>query len=111
LRLDGVEFVPMTVTQDAENWRVDVPGLVDGLGAPFREFMVPAGDTCRIYNAPRPEVTPGFLTLGKAIKNIVTGAFGRRFDWTGRSSKHIAFDMRGPGAFTWQKALAAQQPT
>ena len=31
IRLDGVEFVPMTVTHDAEPWRVEVPGLVDGL--------------------------------------------------------------------------------
>ena len=54
LSLDGVEFVPMTVTHDAENWRVEVPGMVDGLGGPFRKYMVPEGDTCRIYNAPRP---------------------------------------------------------
>ena len=32
LHLDGVQFVPMTVTHDAENWRVEVPGMVDGLG-------------------------------------------------------------------------------
>jgi hypothetical protein len=107
LKVDGVQFVPMRVSHDAENWRVEVPGLVEGLGAPFRQYMVPAGDTCRIYNAPRPEVTPGFLTLGRAVKNLVTGAFGRRFDWSGRSSKHIGFDMRGPDAFTWQRPLGA----
>ena len=54
----------MTVSHDAENWRVEVPGMVDGLGGPFRKYMVPEGDTCRIYNAPRPEVVPGFLTVG-----------------------------------------------
>ncbi|RPI37084.1 MAG: DUF1326 domain-containing protein, partial [Hyphomicrobiaceae bacterium] len=79
LSLDGVAFVPMTVTHDAENWRVQVPGMVDGLGGPFRKYMVPDGDTCRIYNAPRPEVVPGFLTVGQAKRNIVTGAFGRNF--------------------------------
>ena len=30
IRLDGVEFVPMQVSHDAERWRVAVPGLVDG---------------------------------------------------------------------------------
>ena len=108
LKLDGVDFVPMTVTHDPENWRVVVPGLVDGHAGPFRKYMVPDGDTCRIYNAPRPEVTPGHLTLGHAIKNVVTGAFGRTFNWTGRSSKHIAFDLRGPKTFTWRKPLQAQ---
>jgi hypothetical protein len=107
LKVDGVEFVPMKVSYDPENWRVQVPGLVDALAGPFRKFMVPDGDTCRIYNAPRPEVVPGHLTLGEAKKNVVTGAFGRNFDWTGRSSKHIRFDLRGPKTFTWRKPLAA----
>jgi hypothetical protein len=108
LSLDGIEFVKMTVTHDAENWRVEVPGMVDGLGGPFRKYMVPEGDTCRIYNAPRPEVVPGFLTVGQAKRNVVTGAFGRKWDWSQRSSKHIAFDLRGPKAFTWRQSLTAQ---
>jgi hypothetical protein len=107
IKVDGVEFVPMKVSHDPENWSVKVPGLIDALAGPFRKFMVPEGDTCRIYNAPRPEVVPGHLTLGEAKKNVVTGAFGRNFDWTGRSSKHIGFDLRGPQTFTWRKPLAA----
>ena len=106
--VDGVEFVPMKVSHDAETWRVEVPGLVEGLGGPFRKYMVPENDTCRIYNAPRPEVVPGFLTVGQAKRNIVTGAFGRRWDWSQRSSKHIAFDLRGPKAFTWRQSLQSQ---
>jgi hypothetical protein len=106
IKVDGVQFVPMKVSHDAENWRVEVPGLVDALAGPFRKFMVPEGDTCRIYNAPRPEVVPGHLTLGEAKRNVVTGAFGRSWDWTGRSAKHIAFDLRGPQAFTWRKPRA-----
>ena len=94
----------MTVTHDAENWRVEVPGMVEGLGGPFRKYMVPEGDTCRIYNAPRPEVVPGFLTVGQAKRNVVTGAFGRNWDWSERSSKHIAFDLRGPKTFSWRQA-------
>jgi hypothetical protein len=103
--LDGVEFVPMTVTHDAESWRVEVPGLVDGLGGPYRKYMVPSNDTCRIYNPPRPEVVPGFLTVGQATRNVVTEAFGRNWDWSMRSSKHIAFDLRGPKTFSWRQPL------
>jgi hypothetical protein len=105
LSLDGVEFVKMTVTHDAENWRVEVPGMVEGLGGPFRKYMVPENDTCRIYNAPRPEVVPGFLTVGQARRNVVTGAFGRSWDWSQRSSKHISFDLRGPRTFSWRQPL------
>jgi hypothetical protein len=108
ISLDGVEFVPMKVSHDPENWRVEVPGMIEGLGGPFRKFMVPQDDTCRIYNAPRPEVVPGFLTVGQAKRNVVRGAFGRNWDWSQRSSKHIAFDLRGPKAFSWRRALAAQ---
>ena len=96
----------MKISHDDEKWKVEVPGLVDGLGGPFRQYMVPENDTCRIYNAPRPEVTPGFLTVGHALRNVVTGAFGRNWDWSGRSSKHIAFDLRGPDAFSWRKPLS-----
>jgi hypothetical protein len=108
ISLDGVSFVPMKVSHDAENWRVDVPGMVDGLGGPYRKFMVPEGDTCRLYNAPRPEVVPGFITVGQAKRNVVTGAFGRNWDLSQRSAKHIAFDLRGPTAFTWRKPFAAR---
>jgi hypothetical protein len=98
----------MAVTHDAETWRVQVPGLVDGLGGPYRKYMVPPNDTCRIYNAPRPEVVPGFLTVGEAKRNLVTGAFGRSWDWSMRSSKHIAFDLRGPKTFSWRQPLKGQ---
>lgn len=108
INLDGVEFVPMTVTYEEETWRVEVPGLIEGLGSPYREYMVPDGDTCRIYNAPRPEVVPGFITLGHALRNVVKGAFGRSWDWTGRSAKHIAFDLAGPDPFTWREPLERQ---
>lgn len=105
IRVDGVEFVPMNVSHDDEEWKVEIAGLVDGLGGPFRKYMVPQNDTCRIYNAPRPEVTPGYLTVGQAVRNLVTGIFGRNWDWSQRSSKHIAFDLCGPDPFSWRKPL------
>ncbi|MCP4330946.1 MAG: DUF1326 domain-containing protein [Alphaproteobacteria bacterium] len=105
IQVDGVDFVPMNVSHSDEEWRVEMPGLVDGLGGPFRKYMVPENDTCRIYNAPRPEVTPGYITVGRALRNIVTGVFGRNWDWSNRSSKHIAFNLRGPDPFTWREPL------
>ena len=43
---------------------------------------------------------PGHITVGQALRNLVTDAFGRKWDLAGRSAKHIAFDLRGPQAFT-----------
>ena len=107
ISVDGVEFVKMNVTHDAESWVVEVPGAIEGLGGPFRKYLVPEGDTCRIYNAPRPEVVPGYITLGEAKRNVVKGIFGRNWDWTGRSAKHIGFELTGPKTFTWRKSAAA----
>jgi hypothetical protein len=53
-------------------------------------------------------VTPGFLTVGEAKRNVVTGAFGRNWDWSMRSSKHIGFDLRGPKTFSWRQPLKGQ---
>jgi hypothetical protein len=106
IKVDGVEFVPMNISHDAEEWKLEVPGLIDGMAGPFRKYMVPGNDTCRIYNAPRPEVTPGFLTVGQTTRNILTGLFGRNWDWSGRSSKHIAFELHGPDPFSWRKPLS-----
>ncbi|MBH61635.1 MAG: hypothetical protein CL569_04135 [Alphaproteobacteria bacterium] len=100
--LDGIEFVKIDASQDEEEWKVQVAGLIDGLGGPFRKFLVPDGEACRITNAPRPEVVPGIVTIGQAIRNVITGPFGRDWDWTGRSAKHIPFDLSGPDNFTWK---------
>jgi hypothetical protein len=104
LRTIGIEFVPLRISVAPERWEVEVPGKVSGQGGPFRKFMVPQGQVCTIINAPRPEVTPGHVTLGQALRNRVD-AFGRRWNWAEHSAKHIPFDMRGPGSFTWRKPL------
>ena len=41
--LDGIEYVPIDASQDEEEWRVQVAGLIEGLGGPFRKFLVPGG--------------------------------------------------------------------
>jgi hypothetical protein len=102
----GIEYAPVRIACTPERWTVEVPGRVSGEGGPFRKYMIPPGQVCTITNAPRPEVTPGHITVGQALRNAVT-AFGKRWDWASHSSKHIAFDLRGPGAFTWRQPLAA----
>jgi hypothetical protein len=71
-------------------------------GSSWCRRMTPAA----FYNAPRPEVVPGFITVGQAKRNGV--AFGRNWDLSQRSAKHIAFDLRGPKTFTWRKPFSAR---
>ena len=54
----GVMFVPIDVSFGGEQWKVEVPGMIDGEGGPYRNLMVPDGKVCKISNAPRPEVGP-----------------------------------------------------
>ena len=107
LRVDGVEFVKMNVTHNAKDRRAS-PGMVEGLGGPFRKYMVPDGDTCRIYNAPRPEVVPGFLTVGTAKRNVVTGALAA--NGTGRTARPSTSPSicAGPRPLTWRNPLRTQ---
>jgi hypothetical protein len=49
-----------------------------------------------MHNAPGSETGPGqVMTWGKAVENEVN-AFGLKWNWAGKSSKHIPFDWTGP---------------
>jgi hypothetical protein len=98
----GVKFVPIHVTFSDETWKVEVPGMIDGEGGPYRNLMVPDGKVCKISNAPRPEVGPGDITVGQAKTNRFDG-FGRKWDWSSLSAKHIPFEHIGPGKFSWRR--------
>ncbi len=45
IRVDGVDFVPMDVSFTDEEWKVEVPGMVEALGGPYRKHMVPENET------------------------------------------------------------------
>jgi hypothetical protein len=58
--------------------------------------MTPPGKRVQTLNAPGSETGPGTVaTWGKAILDQVD-AMGFKWDWKGRSSKHIPFDWVGP---------------
>lgn len=107
VRTFGVQFVPIHVSVEEDSWRIEVPGMIDGEGGPIRGLMVGPGKVCKITNAPRPEVTPGDITVGQARRNILN-AFGFKWDWANYSAKHIPFDLTGPKAFSWRKPLSQQ---
>jgi hypothetical protein len=94
----GIEIAPIAfeVADDLSFWRAEIPGKVvaraEALGGP----TTPAGQRVQTLNPPGSEVGPGgAATWGKATADRVE-AFGLKFEWDGRSSKHIPFDWTGP---------------
>ena len=96
----GVEAAPISfeVAGDLAFWRVEIPGKVRAAGEALGGPMTPPGKRVQTLNAPGSETGPGTVsTWGRATANTAEG-FGFRWEWAGRSSKHIPFDWSGPDA-------------
>jgi hypothetical protein len=94
----GLEFVPITfaLANDLAYWRAEIPGKVTASAEALSGPMTPPGTRVQLHNPPGSEVGPGQVaTWGKTIDNRVD-AYGFRWDWAGKSSKHIPFDWTGP---------------
>jgi len=94
----GLEFVPIEfkVEGDLAQWQAEVPGKVKATAEALAGPTTPPGKRVQLYNAPGSEVGPGqIMTWGKAVENEVN-AFGRKWNWAGKSSKHVPFDWTGP---------------
>ncbi len=94
----GTDFVPIKfeVADDLAYWRAEIPGKVVAKAEALTGPMTPQGKRVQLINAPGSETGPGQVaTWGRAVANEVD-AMGFKFDWKGRSSKHIPFDWSGP---------------
>ena len=94
----GIEYVPIKfeVSDDLSNWSAEVPGKVVAKAEALSGPMTPPGKRVQTINPPGSERRPGTIaTWGKAITNEVD-AMGFKWEWDGRSSKHIPFDWSGP---------------
>ena len=95
----GLEYVPITfeIADDLAHWRAEVPGRVAARAEALTGPMTPPGKRVQTLNAPGSEMGPGTVaTWGRATADTVE-AFGFKWEWAGRSSKHIPFDWSGPG--------------
>ena len=94
----GVEYAPIKfdVSEDLSYWRAEIPGKVVAKAEALTGPMTPQGKRVQTINAPGSETGPGTVaTWGKAITTKVD-AMGFKWEWNGRSSKHIPFDWSGP---------------
>ena len=94
----GLEFVPIEfkIDGDLARWQVEIPGKVKTISEALAGPTTPPGKRVQVHNAPGSEVGPGqTVTLGKAVENEVN-AFGLKWNWAGKASKHTPFDWNGP---------------
>ena len=94
----GMESVPITfeLAEDLSSWRAEIPGKVVARAEALSGPTTPPGQRVQLVNPPGSEVGPGGVaTWGKAIENRAD-AFGFKFEWNGKSSKHIPFNWSGP---------------
>jgi hypothetical protein len=92
----GIEFAPIKfeVSDDLSRWSAEVPGKVVAKAEALSGPMTPRGKRVQTINAPGSEMGPGTTaTWGKAITDEVD-ATGFKWEWNGRSSKHIPFDWK-----------------
>ena len=94
----GTEFasIKFEVADDLSYWSAEIPGKVVAKAEALAGPMTPPGKRVQTINAPGSETGPGTVaTWGKALTDEVN-AMGFKWEWNGRSSKHIPFDWSGP---------------
>jgi hypothetical protein len=92
------EYAPINfeIADDLSHWSAEVPGKVIVKAEALTGPMTPPGKRVQTINAPGSETGPGTVaTWGRSIANEVD-ALGFKWEWNGRSSKHIPFDWNGP---------------
>jgi hypothetical protein len=97
----GIEYAPIEfeIADDLAYWRAEVPGKAEARAEALTGPTAPPDARVQLHNAPGAEVGPGqgVATWGKATADRAD-AFGFKFEWDGRSSKHFPFDWSGPDA-------------
>ena len=95
----GIEFVPIKfeLAKDLAYWSAEIPGKVVARAEALTGPTTPPGKRVQTLNPPGSEVGPSgtVATWGRALADEVD-AIGFKWEWNGKSSKHIPFDWSGP---------------
>jgi hypothetical protein len=98
----GMEFAPieLEVADDASSWSLRVAGKIEGAAEVISGPTTRPGEHVRVTNMPGAEAGPnhGPTTYGIASKNEAD-LFGQKFDWAGRSAKHMRFEWSSEDLF------------
>jgi hypothetical protein len=95
----GLDFAPIKfeVADDLSYWSAEIPEKVIAKAEALTGPMTPVGKRVQTLNPPGSEVGPSgtVATWGRTLTNEVD-AMGFKWEWNGRSSKHIPFYWSGP---------------
>jgi hypothetical protein len=94
----GIEYAPIDfeIADDRGHWRVEVPGKAKGSAEALTGPTSLPGTRVEVHNAPGAEVGPGQVATWATANEDEVNAFGFKWSWPGRSSKHFPFDWAGP---------------
>jgi hypothetical protein len=94
-----IDYAPIRfeVANDLSYWSAEIPGKVIAKAEALTGPMTPPGKRVQTLNPPGSEVGPSgtVATWGRALADEVN-AMGFKWEWNGRSSKHIPFDWSRP---------------
>jgi hypothetical protein len=93
----GIEYAPIEfdLADDLSRWRVEVPGKARGSAEALTGPTSPEVPV-QVHNAPGAEVGPGQVATYATAQEDEVDAFGLKWSWPGRSSKHFPFEWSGP---------------
>jgi hypothetical protein len=97
-RMLGMESaeIEFEIAGDLSHWRAEVQGRFKAAAAVLEGPTSVPGKRAQVHDPPGSEVGPGSVaTYGTATTNEVD-AYGLKWDWAGRSSKHMGFEWSGP---------------
>jgi hypothetical protein len=94
----GIDFaqIDFELADDLAYWSVEVPGKARGSAVALTGPTTPEGARVQVHNAPGAEVGPGQIATWATADADEVDAFGFKWSWPGRSSKHFPFDWSGP---------------
>jgi hypothetical protein len=94
----GIEYAPIEfeLAEDLSHWHVEVPGKARGSAEALAGPTTPEGARVEVHNAPGAEVGPGKVATWATANEDEVDAFGLKWSWPGRSSKHFPFEWSGP---------------
>ncbi len=94
----GIEYAPIDfeLAGDLAYWRAEVPGRVSASAEALTGPTTLPGQRVQVHNPPGAEVGPGQIATWATVREAEVEAFGFKWSWPGRSSKHFPFDWSGP---------------
>jgi hypothetical protein len=97
----GIEYAPIKfeIADDLAHWSVEVPGKAKGSATALAGPTTPEGGRVQVHNPPGAEVGPGEIATWATAEDDEVEAFGFKWSWPGRSSKHFPFNWSSEDEF------------